>query len=460
MSKSTGASGKNLRKRSALALLAVAGALLFLQQAMLWWLYYHYGAKQLVGDETRYWSLAHEILGGAAWHPSDTWPPAQPLFVALTLLAGGDSLLPVQIVQTLLFFGCGLLVFLLWRRISGSPLAAGIAAALFVLAPSNAACAQYLWPEVPHLFLVLTAFALLLQAPVRLPAAIAAGVSIGVALLFKSLLAAFWPLLLACFVVSWRPLRVNLGAAAVFVLALAVTVAPAIVAGHRNTGHWRIADSSAINLLIGLRVPDRNDYIAWPGSNLFQQYMDSGADSDQRNAWAWSKIDAEVEESSMPALLWRQLAKQYFRLFESKTLLVGQLPGPACAGYLGAYTDAPPWLALIVRWSSHLFHALILAGFAFGLCMQRSWRRLGLWLLVGFLCYQLAIYLGLLAIARYLLPMMPVMCGFAGDAYARLAGADDGASFTRARLLAGSLLAALLLLLAFAAPWIDGYCRS
>ena len=82
------------------------------------------------------------------------------------------------------------------------------------------------------------------------------------------------------------------------------------------------------------------------------------------------------------------------------------------------------------------------------------------WLLLGFLGYQLAIYLGLLAIARYLLPVMPVMCGFAGDAYARLAGADHGGSFTRLRLLAGSLLAALLLFLAFAAPWIDGYCRS
>jgi len=55
--------------------------------------------------------------------------------------------------------------------------------------------------------------------------------------------------------------------------------------------------------------------------------------------------------------------------------------------------------------------------------------------------------------------MMPVMCGFAGDAYAQLAGAEPGAGFTRMRLLAGSLLAALLLFLAFAAPWIDGYCR-
>jgi hypothetical protein len=249
-------------------------------------------------------------------------------------------------------------------------------------------------------------------------------------------------------------------AAGAFVLALAVTIAPAVIAGHRNTGHWRIADSSAINLLIGLRVPDRNDYITWPGSNLFQEYMASGANSDERNAWAWREVDAEVHKQSLPELLWRQITKQYFRLLESKTLLVGQLPGPACAGYLGAYPDTPRWLALTVRWSSHLFHALILAGFAFGLCLQRSWRNLGLWLLLGFLGYQLALYLGLLSIARYLLPMMPVLCGLAGDAYAGLAGADRAARFTRPRLFAGALLASLLLFLAFAAPWIDDYCRS
>ena len=200
MSDATRADATNDRHRLPPALLAGLGALLVLQQLMLWWLYYAHGAKQLVGDENRYWAVAHEILRGAPWHPSDTWPPAQPLFIALTLLAGSDSVLPVQILQTLLFLGCGGLLFLLWRRVSGNALAAGIAATLFVLAPSNAAFAQYLWPEVPHLFLVLTALTLLLHAPVRVPAAIGAGVALGLALLFKSLLSAFWPPLLACFV--------------------------------------------------------------------------------------------------------------------------------------------------------------------------------------------------------------------------------------------------------------------
>src|SRR5215467_166006 len=163
-------SAKPIPSRSFLLVISI---LLILQQAMLWWLYYGYGAKQLVGDETRYWSVAHDILAGAPWHPSDTWPPGQPLFIALTLLVA-DALQAVQIVQTLLFFGCAALLFALWRRLSGNATAAAIAAALFVIAPSDAAFAQYLWPEVPHLFLVLAAFALLLARPVRVPAALAA----------------------------------------------------------------------------------------------------------------------------------------------------------------------------------------------------------------------------------------------------------------------------------------------
>jgi hypothetical protein len=291
-------------------------------------------------------------------------------------------------------------------------------------------------------------------------ASIGAGVAVGAALLFKSLMTAFWPALLLCFVTSWRPLRVNAASAAAFVLALFVTIAPALIAGHRNSGHWRIADSSAINLLIGLRTPDRNDYIKFSGSNLFQDYMASGSDADERNAWARREIESDLRAQPLARTLWAQLSKQYFRLFESKTPLLTQLPGPACAGYLGAYPDTPRWLALTVRWSSHAFQALILAGFAFGLFLRRDWRRLGYGLLLTFVAYQLALYFGLLSIARYLLPMVPVFCGFAGDAIAAFAGGDRRDAFASWRIVAGALLAALLLWLAFAAPWIDGYCRG
>jgi hypothetical protein len=440
------------------AWLVAGAALLLAQQGLLWWLYWHGGGKHLVGDEVHYLKLAQAILAGGAWQQDVLWPPAQGVFLA-ALLALGHSILTVQVAQTLLFLGCAALLWHLWLRLSGSPVAAAAAAALFVLNPSSAAYAHWLWPEIGHLFVLLAAFDLLLARTPGRAAAFAAGVAVGLALLFKSLLIGFWPLFLLCFV-SWKPWRVRWAAALAFVVALGLTVAPALMSGHRQTGHWRIADSSAINLLIGLGDSARNDYIPGPSSAYFARYRASGETPDQRDAWAWRKIDARVATDGLPALVVAQLQRQYYRLFESKTLLLTQLPGPRCAGYLGSYAPVPAWIAGLLRWSSHLAQALTLAGFAFGLFLARGWRAPGRWLLLAFVGYQLALYLGLHVQSRYLLPMMPVFCGFAGDALARSLPGGGAAPPRRTALAAGAVLAALLLWLAFAGPWIDHVCSG
>lgn len=437
----------------------VAALLLVAQQVLLWWLYYHGPGKQLVGDEFHYLDTARAILAGGPWHPSDIWPPAQALFIAALAWPGGDAVLHVQIVQTALFLGCGVLLAHLWTRLGGDPLAGALAAALFLLNPGNAAYAHYLWPEVPHLFVLLLALDLLLPRPPRPAVAFGAGVLVGLALLFKSLLTGFWPLLLLCFV-TWRPLRVRWFGALAFLAGLAVATGPALVAGHRHTGHWSIADSSAINLLIGLGDVARNDYIPGPSSTYFGQYLQSGDNADQRNAWAWREIRKRFAETPPGTLLADQLGRQYFRLFASKTLLLTQLPGPACAGYLGSYPPTPPAVLSVVRWSSHLAHALMLFGFALGLCLVRDWRTPWLWIVLGLLGYQLALYLGLHVKARYLFPIVPFFCGFAANALVRLRPGADAGAVPRARLVIGVLLGALLLGLAFAGPWIDGYCRG
>ncbi len=444
-------------ERRVVPAILVVGALLVVQQVLLWWLYYHGQDKQLVGDEVHYLAGARSILAGGPWDQSALWPPAQALFIAAILLLG-KSVLAVQIVQMLLFLGCGLLLWHLWSRLSGNATAGALAAALFLVNPSDAAYAQYLWPEIPHLFCLLLALDLLLaRRPSRI-AALGAGLSIGLALLFKSLLTGFWPVLLLCFV-TWRPLKVRWSGAGLFVLGVAITIAPAVIAGHRDTGRWSIADSSAINLLIGLDDSARNDYIPGPSATLFAAYEASGSDAQQRDRWAWQQIRERLRNTPPLTLIGAQLDRQYFRLFESKTLLLTQLPGPRCAGYLGSYSPRPSWLVGIVRWSSHLGHALMLVGFAFGLCLRRNWREPWLWILFALLGYQLALYLGLHVQARYLLPMTPIFCGFAGDAVARLGPETSRVAVHRGALFVGAALAALLLWLAFAAPWIDGYCR-
>ncbi len=111
--------------------------------------------------------------------PSTIWPPLQPLFLAAIYAIAGVHVAAVQIVQTILFVGCGVLLRAIWRRVDGSVRAANVAAALFLLNPANAAYAHWLWPEVTHLFLVLLVFWLLIERPASRIAAGAAGLCAG-----------------------------------------------------------------------------------------------------------------------------------------------------------------------------------------------------------------------------------------------------------------------------------------
>ena len=65
--------------------------------------------------------------------------------------------------------------------------------------------------------------------------------------------------------------------------------------------------------------------------------------------------------------------------------------------------------------------------------------------------------------ARFLFPMMPFLCAFAGSFFAAWPVRDSGfardpLAFTRPRLIVGGLIAALLIVLAFAGPVLDPSC--
>ncbi len=442
------------------ALLVLVG-LLALQQALLWYLYALGGGKRLLGDENYYIHTARSILAGGPWQTSPIWPPGQGLFIA-AILRLVDSPLAVQLVQSALFLGCGLLLVRLWRRVGGNRGAACAAAALFLLNPSNAAYAQYFWPEIPHLFAMLLGCVLLLGARERTAgsgaAAFGGGLAIGSALLLKSVLTGFWPLFLLCFV-DWPRRRLRWLPAGAYLLGLGLCVAPALVGGHRLSGHWSIANSSAVNLLIGLEDTRRSDYVPGPSAAIFDRYLASGRSVDERRAWAAQQIREKLAAESLPRRLMQQAGRQYFRLFNHKTLLLSQLQGERTRGYTSSYAPAPVWLEASLRGWANLAHALTLIGFAFGLAFTRDWRSPGRWLLLALLGYQLALYLGLHVKARYLLPLVPVLCGYAGDglmlAWASLRGELERPTHPRLRLCLGALLALLLSGLAFLGDWMD-----
>jgi 4-amino-4-deoxy-L-arabinose transferase-like glycosyltransferase len=451
-----------LRRRNRRAAAAAFVALFAVSQALLWSAWYAWGAKRLIGDENAYHDFALAILAGGAWMPSTIWPPLQPLLLAAVYALAGVHVLAVQLVQTALFVLCGALLRDLWRRLGGSVAAANTAAALFLLNPSTAAYSHWLWPEIPHLTLLLAAFCLLARAASGLRA-FAAGACVGLAILAKSLLSAFWPAFLIVFLrrerpwLAWRP-------AALFVVGLGLVTAPALWHGWREYGRPMIADSSVYNLWVGLTDRWRSDYVLDMGGATLPAFLDSGATPQERNAVYLGKIRALLAERGVAALAADQLGRQYFRLFSAKTPLLSQLPGPACAGHLSVYRT-PPWLTRTLALASDAFHALILAAAAFGLA---GWRRrpdrLAL-VAALFVAYQLALFALIHVKARFLLPLLPFLCGFAGSFLAALraracAQRFEAVALTPPRLVLGAALACLLLFFAFAGPALDRLCAA
>jgi 4-amino-4-deoxy-L-arabinose transferase-like glycosyltransferase len=443
------------------AAVIVAAALFLAGQALLWFAYYGAGAKSLIGDEQSYQQFALDILGGGSWMPSTIWPPLQPLFLAAIYAIAGVHIVAAQLVQVILFVGCAVLLRAIWRRIDGSVRAANAAAALFLLNPANAAYAQWLWPEVSHLFLVLLVFWLLLARPDSRIAAGAAGFLTGLALLAKSLLAGFWPAFLIAFFRSERP-RFRTGPAVFFLFGISLATAPALWHGWREFGRPMIADSSMYNLWVGLTDRWRVDYVDDMGGATLAQFLASGSTPEERNAVYLRKVDDLLAERGVARVVADQLGRQYFRLFSAKTPLISQLPGPVCAGHLSVYHTSPA-VTRTLTIANDLFHALMLAGCAFGIACWRRRSGIGLWLIAAYAAYLLALMSVLHVKARFLLPLIPFLCAFAGTFYsnlpARISGADtEPLAFTIPRLAIGAVLAAVLLVLAFAGPALDGLC--
>lgn len=433
-------------------------ALFLLQQVALLWLYWGGGGKTLLGDEVSYLAWGRELAGlGPPINDLGWWPPLQAWLIAGLLRLFGEAhfLLPLQLLQTAFLLVAAGLLRAIWRDVDGRVAAANLAAALFLLNPSNMAYAHWLWPEPVHLLLLLAALRLLQCARGGLRSA-AAGLSLGGALLAKSLLSAFWPAfgLLLLRGARWR------GAAALL-LGLAVVVAVPLWQGWRLTGKPMIADSSSFNLVGGLSDRWRSDYVGdsvWP---LSADYIRSGATPAERNAAFAARAAAIVRDQGVLNTLESQFGRQYFRLFSAKTTLLSQLPGPVCAGHTGSYAAAPAWLAQAVAIAADALHLLVLAGFAAGLAFWRRWRDPLVWWTALFFVYQLGLYLLLHVKARFLLPMMPFLCAYAGSALVSIARpAPDAAVRLQpgARWLIAGGLAALLLMLALLGPWLDHSC--
>ena len=431
------------------ALLAVAAGL----QIALVAVYYWPEPKALVGDEPIYLESARAIAEGE----SDPEPMRAPLYARLLALLGVSAAhrWPIQALQLGVLLLTAALLRWLTRRLTGSALAADLAAALVLLYPTLGAYALYLWPEILHIGLWVGSFTILASGR-RHPAWLgAAGLLVALALLARHLLLGFLPLLLGAVWVAERRRGQSPAAAVRSLLWLAAPIAllvtPVLAADRLDDGRLRASSNAQFNLWVGL-----NDPSPWrqPEPIVYPEYLDYLASADtptERDRRLAEKTNRLLAERGWLAIVGEQLGKQYFRLFDHRSFFGQQLPGGALHGGRRGYRGPGPLATALLRWLDHSVYGLLLVAFAWGL--WRAPYRRSIWLVVAlaFLAYNLVLFLGLHAKSRYLLQLVPFMIPFAALG---LAGWIDGPRLEPGRRLAATLLSAFLLWLAFGPSWL------
>jgi 4-amino-4-deoxy-L-arabinose transferase-like glycosyltransferase len=428
------------------AVAAVHGVLL--------WLYYLPVPKRLWGDEYRYLESARKLLGGdPSWRPDPLWPPLYPQFVAGLLAPAHSSLIALQLAQWVLLGLSAVVLHDFVRRLTRSSTAALTAAGLVLLYPPLVGFSHYLWPEVLHLFLLVVVLWILSLKPGSLSWSLVAGVVTGLALLAKSLLGPFIPVLM---VAAWarRPATRSVLCAAAFSVAAASTVLPTVVEQHRRTGRWIVADSAAFNLWVGLNDRGRRNFSDDVVTEAYEDYVASSPHFGERDRILKLKIRQLLSDRGVGELVAGQASRQYFRLLDKDSYLTDQLPGGvAVERYEVGYIRAPRAPATATRWSSYLIYALLLATAPLGFLVWENWDRRWLRTLALFLIYNLAVFFWLHVKSRYRIQLLPVLFIGSGAAVAwigeRAFSVDALPRPPKCRLVVGVAIAILLEFLAF-----------
>jgi hypothetical protein len=427
----------------AAAWLGVLGACAVLH-GLLFWIDTRPEPRVLWGDEVMYQNLAAMPAAEAAAALDPLWPP---LYVSFLRPLAGASAAAVTLVQLALLLLAAAMLRAVAARATDVQQVGDWAAALLLLDPQVAAFAHFRWPEIVHLALFLGALCMLVMYGQRWAALIGAGVLLGLALLTKSLLLSFMPLVPAPLVreFGWRP---GLPRAALVLLVAGLVTLPTALENDRRHGYFTIADSSRFNLWLGLE-----DGVApLTTSQMHRRYMESGATfAERQDALAAAVADIWRERGPWAVVL-GQVRKQYFRLFGKQSVLTEQLPGGFVAANMAGYVHAPPAITTVLRVWGYAIYALVLAAAGPGLIAARLRGRPWLQMLWAFLAYNVLLFLGLHAHARLRVQFMPVLDIAAALTVSWLMArprTEVRALLAPSRLVAGMALAIVLLGLAF-----------
>ena len=374
-----------------------------------------------MGDEQFYLTRAEEILQGASWHTSSIWPPLQSIWMAALLGISHHSILMFQLAQVGLLLATAWLLREWTRQFTGSAPIGNLAATLLLLDPTLAAYTSYFWPEIPHLFLMVAGWWLLSKENASARTFPLAGIVLGLALLSKSLLLYFLPVLL---LIALRPTpgRQRLPRLGVFVLCLSLVLVPFQFMSWQREGLRKVADSSTFNLWVGLNDTSTKNRVVSIVAGEFRSYLESADTHAERERIYHTRIQEHIRERGLVATLSGQAQKQYLRLFDKDTFFTLQLDGDPQRGYKPHYANHNQAIQTILRILSYLSYTLILLLAPLGGFLLTRRRAPWSWMLLGFLLYNLALFFWLHVKTGYRFQMMPVFVIYAAGALDWISG--------------------------------------
>lgn len=435
-------------KRVALAaILALNATLLFIA--------YLPQLRGLVGDENNYLIAAQAIEAGEQVE-DPLRPPLYPKLLALLEVSETQRTV-VILAQIALLFLTAFILRDLATRFFHSRRAGDLAAVVTLLYPTLIAYSHFLWPEIVHIALWLGSL-WVLSTRKRTPGwLVLAGAFLAVACLTRYLLLPFIPVVLAVVWLDSDSHRIR--RIAWMLLPLLVLLLPGMIVDLADDGRLRSGSSARFNLWVGLKDTSRSSFERPLVYRQYRRYMKSGDTAAERDEVLHQKISALVAERGVAATTRGQLEKQYFRLFEARNEFTEQLPGGALAILGRGYQGMPSGLSSFLRGLDYAVYTLILIAAAWGLATVPVGRSRWLTLILLFLLFNLLLFFGVHAKARYRMQMMPFLILFAAygiDHWIGLARrAMSSPQPTRGRVLAAVAAASLLLFLAFGGGWLS-----
>lgn len=407
--------------------------------------------RRLVDDEWMYLGVADKLARGQPPGENPLWPPLYGRAIAPLVTPTDDELrMPasLQLVQVGLHWAAGFLLRDLTLAWTGSTIAAELCFAFLLLDPQLASYAHFALAEMLHLTFFLGLLKALALPRISLWAHAAAGFLLGLALLTKSILQLLVPWLVwaAIRAEGWRTGSARI---ALVLAGAAVVVAPVMLENHRVHGVAMIADSSLFNLWVGLRDKGGRPLHVDDTWTCYLRYMAAGDRFVDRQRQVLRWIHDEWARRGTAALFLDLLGRQYFRLFDRRSLLAEQYPG----GALHAHARGYRWEAYPAHRGLRIlelaFYALVLAAAGHGLVHARSRGHPWLIVMAGFLVSNLALFLVLHAMPRFRIQFLPCLYLAAAIGLAELAGRLPPGSTRPRRPLLTLATSGLLLFFAF-----------